>query len=57
MYVPHFEYKDAGGSGIVHIETRALFFSVEDTDEVRKYRAARCALVQASLTEEASRNP
>jgi transcriptional regulator with XRE-family HTH domain len=55
MYA-HFEYKDAGESDIVHIETHAGFFSVEDTDEVMKYRAAHDALVQASLTEEASRD-
>jgi transcriptional regulator with XRE-family HTH domain len=55
MYA-HFEYKDVGESDIVHIETHAGFFSVEDTDQVRKYRAAHDALVQASLTEEASRD-
>jgi transcriptional regulator with XRE-family HTH domain len=55
MYA-HFEYKDSGESDIVHIETHAGFFSVEDTDEVKKYRAAHHALVQASLTEEASRD-
>jgi transcriptional regulator with XRE-family HTH domain len=54
MYA-HFEYKDAGESDIVHIETHAGFFTVEGTDEVEKYRAAHDALVQASLTEEASR--
>jgi len=54
MYA-YFEYKDAGESDIVHIETHAGFFSVEDTEQVRKYRAAHDALVQASLTEEDSR--
>jgi transcriptional regulator with XRE-family HTH domain len=51
-----FEYKDAGESDIVNIETHAGFFSVEDMDEVKRYRAAHDALVQASLTEEASRD-
>jgi transcriptional regulator with XRE-family HTH domain len=55
MYA-HFEYKDAGESDIVHIETHAGFFSVEDTDEVKKYRAAHDTMMQASLTEEASRD-
>jgi hypothetical protein len=55
MYA-HFEYKDAGESDIVHIETHAGFFSVGGTDQVEKYRAAHDALVQASLTEEASRD-
>lgn len=55
MYA-HFEYRDVGESDIVHIETHAGFFSVEDTDHVKKYRAAHDALVQASLTEEASRD-
>jgi transcriptional regulator with XRE-family HTH domain len=54
MYA-YFEYKDAGESDIVHIETHAGFFSVEDTEQVGKYRAAHDALVQASLTEEDSR--
>jgi Domain of unknown function (DUF5753) len=54
MYA-YFEYQDAGESDIVHIETHAGFFSVEDTEQVRKYRAAHDALVQASLTEEDSR--
>jgi len=51
-----FEYKDVGESDIVNIETHAGFLSVEDMDEVKKYRAAHDALVQASLTEEASRD-
>ncbi|MGH3169898.1 MAG: helix-turn-helix domain-containing protein [Trebonia sp.] len=51
MYA-HFEYQDAGESDIVHVETHAGYFSVED---VRRYRTAHDALVRASLTEEASR--
>jgi len=53
MYA-HFGYKDAGESDIVHIETHAGFFSVEDTAQVEKYRVAHDALAQASLTEEGS---
>ena len=47
--------EDAGESDIVHVETHAGYFSVEDADEVRRYRSAHDALVRASLTEEASR--
>lgn len=54
MYA-YFEYKDAGESDIVHIETHAGYFSVEDADRVKQYRTAHDALVRASLTEEASR--
>jgi transcriptional regulator with XRE-family HTH domain len=54
MYA-YFEYQDAGESNIVHVETHAGYFSVEDADEVERYRAAHDALVRASLTEEASR--
>jgi transcriptional regulator with XRE-family HTH domain len=53
MYA-YFEYQDAGESDIVHIETHARYFRVEDADEVKQYRAAHDALVRASLTEEAS---
>jgi hypothetical protein len=53
MYA-HFEYRDAGESGIVHVETHAGYFSVGDSDEVGRYRSAHDALVRASLTEEAS---
>jgi transcriptional regulator with XRE-family HTH domain len=49
-----FEYKDVGESDLVHIETHAGFFSVEDTDQVKKYRTHHDALVRASLTEEES---
>jgi transcriptional regulator with XRE-family HTH domain len=54
MYA-HFEYQDAGESDIVHVETHAGYFSVEDAGEVGRYRSAHDALVRASLTEEASR--
>ncbi len=53
MYA-HFEYEDAGEPDIVHVETHAGYFSVEDVDQVKRYRAAHDALVRASLTEEAS---
>jgi len=51
-----FEYKDVGESDVVHIETHAGFFSVEDADQVKKYRAHHDALMRASLTEEMSRD-
>jgi transcriptional regulator with XRE-family HTH domain len=54
MYA-HFEYRDVGESDIVHVETHAGYFSVEDADEVSRYRSAHDDLVRASLTEEASR--
>ena len=54
MYA-HFEYRDTGESDIVHVETHAGYFSVEDAGEVSRYRSAHDALVRASLTEEASR--
>jgi hypothetical protein len=53
MYA-YFEYQNAGESDIVHIETHAGYFSVEDEIEVKRYRVAHDALVRASLTEEAS---
>jgi hypothetical protein len=49
------KYRDAGESDIVHVETHAGYFSVEDAGEVSRYRSAHDALVRASLTEEASR--
>ena len=55
MYA-HFEYKDAGESDIVNIETPAGFFSVEDPQQVRKYREAHEALMTASLGEADSRD-
>jgi transcriptional regulator with XRE-family HTH domain len=51
-----FEYKDVGEADVVHIETHAGFFSVEDEDQVKKYRTRHEALMRASLTEEESRN-
>jgi len=51
-----FEYKDVGESDIVHIETHAGFFSIEDEDQVKRYRTHHEALMRASLTEEESRN-
>jgi transcriptional regulator with XRE-family HTH domain len=51
-----FEYKDVGESDVVHIETHAGFFSVEDEEQVKKYRTHHEALMRASLTEEESRN-
>jgi transcriptional regulator with XRE-family HTH domain len=51
-----FEYKDVGESDIVHIETHAGFFSVEEAGEVKKYRTYHDALIRASLTEEESRD-
>ena len=48
MYA-YFEYKDVGESDIVNVETHAGYFSVEDTDQVERYRAAHDALVRASL--------
>jgi transcriptional regulator with XRE-family HTH domain len=51
-----FEYKDVGESDVVHIETHAGFFSVEDEGQVRKYRSYHDALMRASLPREESRN-
>jgi Domain of unknown function (DUF5753) len=51
----YFEYGDAGESDIVHIETHARWFSVGDAEQVKKYRAAHDALMDASLGEEESR--
>jgi transcriptional regulator with XRE-family HTH domain len=55
MYA-YFEYKDAGESDIVHIETHAGFFSVENAEQVRKYRASHDALMRVSLSERNSRD-
>jgi len=52
----YFEYKDAGESDIVNIETPAGFFSVEDPQQVRRYRDAHDALMAASLNETKSRD-
>lgn len=51
-----FEYKDLGESDIVHIETHAGFFTVEDSGQARNYRSHHDALMRASLSEEESRN-
>lgn len=51
-----FEYKDVGESDVVHIETHAGFFSVEDAGHVKEYRSHHDALMRASLPEEESRN-
>jgi transcriptional regulator with XRE-family HTH domain len=45
------EYQDAAESDVVHIETHAGFFSVENAEQVAKYRAAHAALVSAALSE------
>jgi hypothetical protein len=55
MYA-YFEYKDAGESDIVHIETHAGFFNVENPEQVRKYRAAHDDLMRASLSDKESRD-
>jgi transcriptional regulator with XRE-family HTH domain len=55
MYA-YFEYKDAGEPDIVHIETSAGFFTVDDPQQVRKYRDAHDALMSASLSETDSRD-
>jgi len=49
-----FEYRDAGESDIVNVETHAGYFSVQEPEEVARYRSAHDALVRASLSEEAS---
>lgn len=50
----YFQYDDSGESDIVHVETHAGFFSVEDAGQIRKYRAAHDALMRASLSRERS---
>jgi transcriptional regulator with XRE-family HTH domain len=50
----YFQYDESGESDIVHIETHAGFFSLEDPVQVRKYRAAHEALMRASLSKEGS---
>jgi hypothetical protein len=55
MYA-HFEYEDVGmEQDVVHIETHAGFWSIEDPGKVAKYREAHDALVKASLSEDDSR--
>jgi transcriptional regulator with XRE-family HTH domain len=56
MYA-YFEYGDAElEQDVVHIETPAGYWSVEDPDKVAEYRKAHDALVKASLTQDASRS-
>jgi hypothetical protein len=40
----------------VHVETHAGFLSIEDPDKVARYRSAHDALVNASLSEDQSRD-
>lgn len=56
MYA-YFEYQDIDNleQDVVHIETHGGFLNIEDHAQVSRYRAAHGALVQASLTEDASR--
>jgi transcriptional regulator with XRE-family HTH domain len=55
MYA-YFEYKDARfEQDVVHIETHAGYWSIENPEKVAEYRRAHDALVSASLTEDASR--
>jgi hypothetical protein len=56
MYA-YFEYQDAGGleQDVVHIETQAGFWSIENREDVARYRTAHRDLVNASLGEDDSR--
>jgi transcriptional regulator with XRE-family HTH domain len=56
MYA-YFEYQDAGGleQDVVHIETHAGFWSIENREDVARYRTAHHDLVNASLGEDDSR--
>jgi transcriptional regulator with XRE-family HTH domain len=56
MYA-YFEYQDVDNleQDVVHIETHAGFWSIENPVQVAKYRKAHDALVEASLSEEDSR--
>ena len=55
MYA-YFEYQDADlEQDVVHIETHAGYWSIENPDKVAEYRRAHDALVNASLSEDASR--
>lgn len=55
MYA-YFEYQDADmEQDVVHIETHAGYWSIENPDKVAEYRKAHDALVRASLGEDASR--
>jgi transcriptional regulator with XRE-family HTH domain len=55
MYA-YFEYRAADNldQDVVHVETPAGFFSIVDADKVAQYRGWHDALVNASLSEEAS---
>jgi transcriptional regulator with XRE-family HTH domain len=56
MYA-YFEYEGAGmEQDVVHIETHAGYWSIEDPDKVARYREAHDALVKASLSEADSRD-
>ena len=55
MYA-YFEYEDADiEQDVVHIETHAGYWSIENPDKVAEYRKAHDALVRASLGEAESR--
>ena len=55
MYA-YFEYEGVGKEqDVVHIETHAGYWSVEDPGKVAKYRKAHEALVKASMNEDDSR--
>ena len=55
MYA-YFEYEGAGAEqDVVHIETHAGYWSIEDPDKVARYREAHDALVKAALGEAYSR--
>ena len=56
MYA-YFEYQDAEnlGQDVVHIETHAGFWSIDDQEAVSRYRKAHENLVQASLSDDESR--
>lgn len=54
MYA-YFEYADDMEQDVVHIETHAGFWSIENPERVADYRKSHEALVKASLTREDSR--
>jgi len=55
MYA-YFEYRDADAEqDVVHIETHAGYWSIENHDKVAEYRKAHDALVRAALNQDASR--
>jgi hypothetical protein len=55
MYA-YFEYENAElEQDVVHIETPAGYWSIENPDKVAEYRKAHDALVKASLSQDASR--